>query len=394
MTSSRDRSEPSASGRHGLTRREVLLLLPLGALAACSGGSAAEAPVASASRTRRPSPTGYVVDAKKAGAVGDGVTDDTDALQQALTQIGRRGGGTLLLPAGTYAVSMSLAPPSRVRMLGAPQATATLLDTVGNLTIIDLVDCVDATVEGLRFMGSGTAVVRGRGMVHGAKGERHGPVRCNVLDNVMVDAGTCGVAIANGRDVVVSGNTVQRSAEHGIYLAEDTTGTHVVGNVVEFAGAGQSGTVVGIKLANLGCTRNTVERNSVRYPLSEGVILDVGATRNRIIANSVLDAPARCVRINPGTSGNVVARNLLRGAGGQTLRDLGARGSVIEHNTIDSPAAESGIQLDAASAGATVRGNYVLAVSPTGWGITVSGRGHTVVGNYVAPEVVNRIRVQ
>lgn len=39
------------------------------------------------------------------GAVGDGVTDDTAAIQRAINAIGAAGGGTVLFPSGTYLVS-------------------------------------------------------------------------------------------------------------------------------------------------------------------------------------------------------------------------------------------------------------------------------------------------
>jgi len=44
-----------------------------------------------------------VVDLKKYGAVGDGVTDDTDAVARAVRAV-KRSGGTLLLPVGTYLI--------------------------------------------------------------------------------------------------------------------------------------------------------------------------------------------------------------------------------------------------------------------------------------------------
>src|SRR6266540_6229364 len=43
------------------------------------------------------------------GAVGDGVTDDGPALQRALDALGESGGGTLLVPAGRYAITTSVA---------------------------------------------------------------------------------------------------------------------------------------------------------------------------------------------------------------------------------------------------------------------------------------------
>ena len=62
--------------------------------------------------------TQAVVNVKEMGAVGNGTTDDTAAIQKALQAAqGRR--GTLAFPAGTYLISKGLEPGSNVRWLGA-----------------------------------------------------------------------------------------------------------------------------------------------------------------------------------------------------------------------------------------------------------------------------------
>jgi polygalacturonase len=48
------------------------------------------------------SPTSHVFDVKESGAKGDGKTLDTDAIQKALDECGKAGGGTIRFPAGTY----------------------------------------------------------------------------------------------------------------------------------------------------------------------------------------------------------------------------------------------------------------------------------------------------
>src|SRR5712671_367837 len=62
------------------------------------------------------------------GAVGDGVTDDTTAIQKALTALGPNK-PTLYFPAGTYRISqpLTLAAQQHVSIIGADPATTTIL---------------------------------------------------------------------------------------------------------------------------------------------------------------------------------------------------------------------------------------------------------------------------
>jgi len=62
------------------------------------------------------------VSVKDFGAVGDGVADDTTAIQAAINYIGNIGGGTVYIPAGTYLISATLTVVSgqdNVRITGA-----------------------------------------------------------------------------------------------------------------------------------------------------------------------------------------------------------------------------------------------------------------------------------
>ena len=59
------------------------------------------------------------------GAKGDGVTDDTKAFQDALNYVGKKSGGTVFVPAGTFAIRGNLTIPNGVTLQGdAPKVTA------------------------------------------------------------------------------------------------------------------------------------------------------------------------------------------------------------------------------------------------------------------------------
>jgi len=76
----------------------------LGALLAIFLTVLAKPIATSAYEIQTPPPEGNVFDLMSFGAVGDGVADDGPALQQALDAVAAAGGGTVLVPAGRYAL--------------------------------------------------------------------------------------------------------------------------------------------------------------------------------------------------------------------------------------------------------------------------------------------------
>ncbi len=68
-----------------------------------------------------------VHDVMSHGATGDGTTDDTAAIQAAINAASRSGGGTVLLPAGTFRVTSSLYPANNISIVGVPGETILLM---------------------------------------------------------------------------------------------------------------------------------------------------------------------------------------------------------------------------------------------------------------------------
>ncbi len=88
-------------------------------LAACGGQAPSPLPSGSSpvSAAPFPSASGTLFDVKSYGATGNGTSDDSAALQRALSQAAKVG-GTVYLPAGTYACSTPVTLPSGVRIRG------------------------------------------------------------------------------------------------------------------------------------------------------------------------------------------------------------------------------------------------------------------------------------
>lgn len=89
------------------------------------------------------------------GAIGDGVTNDTVAITNAIAAADDAGGGVIVFPPGTYLTGSISTSVDNIALLGFGQATIRF-NSSGNLTFTD--DTIDALkhIKGFRFETSGT----------------------------------------------------------------------------------------------------------------------------------------------------------------------------------------------------------------------------------------------
>lgn len=106
--------------------------------------------------------TGGVVDPRWFGAKGDGVNDDTSALQNALTNA--IGGKKLLIPAGTWGISATLdGSAGNVRIFGEGKSRSILQVLGTNVVdpVLKFTDSNDVTIEDIDFFGNSVQVTIG-----------------------------------------------------------------------------------------------------------------------------------------------------------------------------------------------------------------------------------------
>lgn len=121
------------------------------------------------------------IDVRAYGAVGDGVTDDTAALQAALTAAT---GKTLLLPVGTYIHSSLLTLPSNITIYGygaTIKAANALSKTIGGMSVTGK---TDLQVFGLTYDGNRASRAPGAPV-----GSAHGLSITNSSNIVLRDVG-------------------------------------------------------------------------------------------------------------------------------------------------------------------------------------------------------------
>lgn len=274
---------------------------------------------------------GISINVKHYGAVGDGVTDDTAAIQAAIDA-----GTAVYFPVGTYIVSNTITIPSNTSIFGHGYGSeiklknnsgvaATLFkifnantgvginifnlringnkanNSVGRFIGINLLICTFSSVRGVWVHDIGTdGASAGQGILIDAGREnmvthnhvwscgRHniafanGPFNSSCCDNLVRDAGEEGIHISTGNGIICNNNGSHENNWDGIHLtnAKDITccGNSCYDNARDgIASFDGKAIVVG----------NSIKGSS-RYGISTNSITDSQFEGNMIISNNVI----------------------------------------------------------------------------------------------------------
>ncbi|MFC4637073.1 right-handed parallel beta-helix repeat-containing protein [Deinococcus hohokamensis] len=174
----------------------------------------APAPTPTPTPTPAPAPTD-AVDVKTFGAKGDGVTDDTAALQKAATS-----GKSLVFPAGTYLVSraVTFTGTNNISVVGQG-ATVKAKSGFSGTALLHLVNTTATKVSGFTVVGAGegTAWIDGIRVSGGSDAVVDG--------NTISQMGGCGVGVENATRTTISNNTVSQVKYHGVFGSASTQQT-------------------------------------------------------------------------------------------------------------------------------------------------------------------------
>jgi hypothetical protein len=228
------------------------------------------------------------VSVKDFGATGDGVTDDTAAIQAAIDATG----GGLFFPEGTYAVTpvsgqnyCLLIDAKTIHLYGNNSTIS--MATTDVKQALRIRDSNNFVVSGLSFVGSGTnGSDGGQGLLQ--------LYQCDnvVIENCIIKNSNCdGLAMALCLNITVSNCIFDNCSKSSLYL-NLSTGASLSGNIIKNIGGHLvSSTIVGAGVQISGNTDCSVIGNSIIDGLGMGILCNQSGTtapkRNIISGNTV-----------------------------------------------------------------------------------------------------------
>lgn len=275
-----------------------------------------------------------IVSAKDFGATGDGVTDDTAAIQLALNAISS--GGEVWLPAGTYSASvLSMAYSTRFSGAGMGATTVKLKNAAtANTTLLTTNYKDNIEITGIFFDGNGAN-------------------QAYTADN-----GQNGILVRNSSNVSITACRFKEWGKDSIELYSDDVAADPVQNVLISGNIFESPRRAGVTV--ISGTRVSITNNVFRAENAYTPVTNVGVTWE---PDAVTDTLADLI-----ISGNMFS-NMLAGC---RLTDVSVVGPsinnvIVSDNTFTSITGESAVvAYKLGNAGITVSGNRFKGCGNTG----------------------------
>lgn len=335
-----------------------------------------------------------VVSVKDFGAVGDGVADDTAAIQAALTA----GAGKVVhFPAATYKVTSALSVPTNTTLSGYG---ATLSCTSSQFSVLSFANGGGA--YGLTIVGPASATYNANGIGITCSGTNNAPSAPTfvnaptVKDCVISNFGAYGVFFSYVNGGLVEGCKISGIGYTGVggVSCNDTT---VTSNDIGTVGPGPgTGDAYGVFLDRNNGTSETAEPRSYRCAITNNDIRTVvatgGANGQGIDTHAGVEFVIADNRISGCQVGIAVTSSVISGT-----PQLGPKRVTVSGNVINGLSVGYGILLSGAVSGATVneyaeqvtiQNNVVLNHGATndalnGGIVAQATKGCTISGNTV-----------
>jgi hypothetical protein len=349
---------------------------------AASGTTLGRVPVGSTGQqilVRSDGTIGYVdvkINVEAWGAVGDGTTDDTTAIQNAINAASTAGGGAIEMPPNkTFKTTATLTPASNVSWFGGGQSTiikpagaiSAILWPGTSSNILSNVTFRDFTIDGANQTGGFATATKGFSCPWSSRVTVDNcqvlntiataiafdfPDRINILNCTVVNsgrlwtagqAGGAGIGIgvsetASDQPMVVANCHIQASGSYGIFFeSQDTfvsnqhSGTRIIGNYctgAKTAGIGLSGSLGTIVTGNI-CDGNGTAgtgTNTANIAVDGGTLNRESASLSIITNNTVMNGLAHGILVRIGGASGLprwlrISDNLVYNNGGTSAQD-------------------------------------------------------------------------
>jgi parallel beta-helix repeat protein len=310
-----------------------------------------------------PPNSSLVVNVKDKGAKGDGKSNDTAAIQSAISQVAGTG-GTVLVPAGTYMIDALTSVKLGSKMTFQLASGAVLQAITNSSTSYNMVNVSgqsDVNVIGGTLIGERTT--------HTGSGGEWG----------------MGVNIVNSHNVVVEGMTIKNMWGDGIYIGGSSPSTNI--SICSVLADNHRRNAISIVTANGVVVKNSTFQNTNGTnpmagidlePNSGGSVSNVNVTGCKFLGNASVG-----ILIYAGAApvtGSTFSNNVVSGNKQGGVQFYAAKSCDVTNNTISSSAG-FGIQLQQGSSGNVITGNDITVTGNAAGKALVIPSGNTVSGN-------------
>ncbi len=315
------------------------------------------------------------------GAVGDGVTDDSTAINAAITAANAAGGGNVIVPTGTYIVN-AISVKSNVTLKGMGWSSILKHKAGSNSFAVYLAtSAANAGIMDLKIDGNKANQSDGTSC-YGFGGDGGTPDNCFAINCWITNTVRSGIYYVGTRFRAIN-NVVDHiglsvgTGRTGIVVSGETNPggwSHIIGNYIEDC------TEYNIKLYGYYATSDgtgqfkTIIANNVCRDSDEQAIY-ISNNKNIIVANNVIDSPAQ-YGIHIQSQADYPSEHI--SIIGNTCRNsTGYSGILLQSFS----GASAGIVRDVSIVGNTCEGNY-------GYGIYVLGTLGTLTGITIGDNVL------
>lgn len=300
-------------------------------------------------------------DVRAYGAIGDGITDDTSAIQDAIND-----NGSVLIPKGYTFVAAGLSLPANTTLFGggtlkmkAGSASHLMQNTGGNITVRDLKlngANIGAGLCGIYFNSAGAAGIR-------------------ILNCLVHNFTSPGIQVDQARDVLITGNESYSNAHPNSVLGD---GIYIGGssNVIVSGNICRNNKRVGIYCTSSGnansdyftIANNVIEGHTYDSTVSAAIWVELTGDRQSraVIANNVCRNNYHGIYSTDPSAGMAIVGNVVEGqlaTGNPIGNGIRSRGGTVSDNIIKR--FDTGVLVDGFRS-LTVHGNYIHTIQSYG----------------------------